>query len=143
MLILESAFYQNQLTDAHLRRSIQPITSRLSPKVFAASSNLLCVPFNMVRWSTKSSNTALPWAINSSSLLSEFSMKLCSRNACSSRDCAIICGGWLRNGDSDISEELSWVGANRLRVSDTFDGENGVEDELDAPRRSALSAAVF
>ena len=70
---------------AHLLRSIQPTTSRLSPSVFAASRRRRCVPLSIARWSTRLSSTSRPCAKNSSSRASVPRRKSCSCSACASR----------------------------------------------------------
>jgi hypothetical protein len=70
---------------AHLLRSIQLTTSRLSPSVFAASRNRRCVPLSTARWSTRLSSTSRPCAKNSSSRVSAPRRKSCSFSACASR----------------------------------------------------------
>ena len=82
----------------YLRRSIQPITSRLRPRVFAASSIRFCVPFNIPRWSIKLLRTSCPCARKLSSWVSVSCRNVCSLRAWSCRE---VGGGTILNGDSD------------------------------------------
>ncbi len=75
----------NKKKTAHLLRSIQLTTSRLSPSVFAASRSRRCVPLSTARWSTRLSSTSRPCAKNSSSRASAPCINVCSCSACASR----------------------------------------------------------
>lgn len=131
-----------QGVETYLLFSIHPMTSLLRPSVFAASSSLRCVPFSTFRWSTKSSSTALPCAMNSSSLVSVFWIKLCSRSACCSRDTLFRCTGvGPRKGDSETSSAPGVCPAIYLRRVSPGPAERGIVDD-DEPDRSSVRAAA-
>ena len=131
---------RHKRSGTYLLRSIHPITSRLSPSVFAASSNRRCVPFSTFRWSTRSSRTARPCAMNSSRRESVFWMKPCSWRACCSRRPPFMgMGVGPRNGDSDTSSAADWFGINRRRASPGAD--KGTVEE-DAPESNSARDAV-
>jgi hypothetical protein len=102
---------------AHLLRSIQLTTSRLSPSVLAASRRRRCVPLSIARWSTRLSSTSLPCAKNSSSRASVPRMKSCSCSAWASRlapryACAPL--PLARNGLSGAVSDVDDVAKRRL-----------------------------
>ena len=74
----------NKRNIAHLLRSIQPTTSRLSLSVFTASRRWRCVPLSIACWLTRLSSTSHPCTKNLSSHASVPSRTLCSCSACAS-----------------------------------------------------------
>jgi hypothetical protein len=88
----------------HLRRSIQPMTVRLRPRVVAASRSRRCVPLSICRWSTRLARAAWPWAMKSSICACAPWENCCSRSACACRASSMPAyGDAARNGDADES----------------------------------------